>query len=147
LFKAFVQAGGAWNMTEPMREPVTKKRADRSTMDAFSFSFFCDICEVEWRSARYKLNPGDYSAQINSAIYRMLWNDQHAAAYERANRDARFEFNRCPMCGRGVCKDCFHLSVTGVSDICVDCLKSLTHEKDQGAGIDDGYAAAQPYHA
>jgi len=112
-------------MTGLTRDVVTKKRADRSTMDAFSFSFFCDICEVEWRSARYKFNPGDYTALINPEMYRMLWNDQHTAAYERAKRDAGFEFNRCPVCGRGVCNACFHLSGTGVSDICVDCLKKL----------------------
>ena len=112
-------------MTCQTCDTVTKKRADRSTMDAFSFSFFCDICEIEWRSARYKFNPGDYTAQINPVMCRMLWNDQHTAAYERAKRDAGFEFNRCPMCGRGVCNACFHLSGTGVSDICVDCLRKL----------------------
>lgn len=116
--------GSMWN-------PVTKKRADRSTMEEFSFSFFCDMCEKEWRSARFDFNPGDFAAPIEPTIYQMLWNDQHKAAFERANRDACFEFNRCPVCGRRVCRECFYVSKTGVSDICKDCLR----EKGECGGV------------
>lgn len=118
-------------MIIPMRDRVTQKHADRSTMEGFSFSFFCDICGKEWRSARYAFNAGGFSPQMDFAVYQLLWNDQHSAAYARASRDASFEFNRCPECGRRVCKECFHLSETGVSDICVDCLRKR-HIKRRG---------------
>ena len=111
-------------MAEPARNPVTKQCANHSTMDSFSFSFFCDMCGKEWRSARYDFNPGDFAAPLDPAVYQLLWNDQHKAAYERAKRDASFMFNRCPLCGRAVCKACFHLAEKGVSDICKECLRN-----------------------
>ena len=112
-------------MIDPIRNPVTKKCADRSTMEAFSFSFFCDMCGEEWRSARYDFNPGDFAVPLDPKVFQLLWNDQHKAACERANRDASFLFNRCPLCGRRVCKECFYLAETGVTDICKDCLRDL----------------------
>ena len=112
-------------MMEPPLNPVTKRRIDRSTMEGFSFSFFCDICAGEWRSAWYDFNLGKFVPPVDPAIYQMLWNDQHKAAYERAKLDAAFSFNRCSACGRGVCNQCFHLSETGVSDICKDCVLIL----------------------
>jgi hypothetical protein len=61
------------------------------------------------------------AAPVDPAVYQMLWSDQHKAAYERMKLDASFEFNRCPLCGRKVCRDCFYLSGSGISDICKDC--------------------------
>ena len=111
-------------MAQPPLQTVTQKRIDRSTMEGFSFSFFCDICAGEWRSAWYAMNPGRFEPPIDPAVYQMLWNDQHQAAYERAKLDAAFSFNRCPACGRHVCNECFHLAETGDSDICKDCMSS-----------------------
>jgi len=111
-------------MMDATWNPVTKRCADHSTMEAFRFSFCCDRCAKEWHSARYDFNPGGFAPPIDPAIYQVLWNEQRKAAYERANRDACFEFNRCPACGRRVCKACFHLSGTGVSDVCKDCIGS-----------------------
>lgn len=116
-------------MMDPAGTPVTKRHADRSTMEGFAFSFFCDRCGKEWRSARYAVNLGNLATPIDPTVYQVLWNDQHKAAYERANRDASFEFNRCPACGRRVCTECFHLSEVGVSDICVDCLTKTARRK------------------
>jgi hypothetical protein len=113
-------------MLGPMHNPLTKKRADHSTMEIFSFSFYCDMCEKEWRSARYAFNSGSLAAPIDPMAFQLLWNEQHKAAYERANRDASFQFNRCPVCGRWVCRGCFYLSEVGVSDICKECLRFVT---------------------
>jgi len=109
---------------EPLLAPVTKRRLDHSTMEGFSFSFFCDMCGREWRSAWYDFNPGGFIPPIDPEVYQILWSDQHKAAYERAKLDAAFVFNRCPACGRRVCNECFHLSETGVSDICKDCIST-----------------------
>lgn len=110
-------------MIIPTSALSTRRHADRSTMEGFSFGFYCDACGREWESARYAFNSGGLAAPMDPAVYQILWNDQHKAAYERARRDASFAFNRCPVCGRWVCKECFYLSETGVSDICKSCLR------------------------
>jgi hypothetical protein len=33
-----------------------------------------------------------------------------------------FRLSQCPVCGRAVCDDCFHVSGEGVTDVCLDCL-------------------------
>lgn len=109
-------------MPDLTRDPVTFQYTDRSTVNAFSFGFLCGLCGAEWRSQTYAFNPGSLSPPIDPTLYQMLWSEQHRAAYERAKRDVSFGFNHCPMCGRWVCKNCFYLSETGLSDICADCL-------------------------
>ena len=112
-------------MMEPPLNPVTKRRLDRSTMEGFSFSFFCDMCGKEWQSAWYGFNPGNLAAPMDPTVFQLLWTEQRKAAAERAKLDAAFVFNRCPVCGRGVCDNCFYLSETGVSDICKDCVSTI----------------------
>ena len=112
-------------MMEPPLNPVTKRHLNRSTMEGFSFSFFCDLCGGEWQSAWYDFNPGGFAPPIDPEVYQILWSDQHKAAYKRAELDAAFMFNRCPACGRSVCNQCFYLSETGVSDICKDCISFI----------------------
>lgn len=108
---------------------VTEKYADHSTVDAFSFSFYCDMCGKEYHSVRYALNAGGLPAPIDPAVYQMVWNDQHKAAFDRANLDASFVFSRCPLCGRRVCDACFYVSETGISDVCEDCRKKESKER------------------
>ena len=111
-------------MTDSMRCPLTKRYMDRSTMDGFSFSFYCDRCSKEWRSVRYDFNPGSFVTPSDSAVYQMLWNDQHKAAYARAIREGALAFNLCPVCGCKVCQECFYLSEIGMTDVCTDCFKT-----------------------
>jgi len=112
-------------MPDPTLGPVTKRYADHSTPEGFAFSFFCDKCGEEKQSAWYAFNPGGFLPPIDPQVFQMLWNDQHKAAYERANHEAFFAFNRCPECERRVCTDCFYLSEMDVSDICKDCLAGM----------------------
>jgi len=114
-------------MVDPTRDPVTVKCADRSTLEEFSFSFFCDLCGKEWQSARYGFHAGDFAAPLDPKVFQLLWSAQHNAAFERANQDASYAFNRCPVCGRWVCEACFYLAETGISDICMDCLGEHNH--------------------
>jgi hypothetical protein len=88
------------------------------------------MCEKEWRSARYEFNPGNIAMPLESKVFQLLWNEQHKTAYERANRDASFLFNHCPVCGRRVCDECFFLAETGVSDICKDCAGDAGERRD-----------------
>jgi len=122
----YERAGGEATMMDPASRSITQKRADYSTLEGFSFGFFCDVCAKEWRSAVYHLNSGNFAVPIDPTVFQMLWNEQHRAASERANLDASFEFNRCPVCGRWVCKSCFYVSEAGISDICKECLHLTT---------------------
>ena len=118
-------------MVDSLCGSVTKRRADHSTVETFSFGFYCDMCGKEWRSERLDIHPGELSAASDSIAYQMLWSDQHNAAFERANRDASFAFNRCPVCGRRVCDACFYLSETEISDICKDCQMTLSGKRTE----------------
>ena len=128
-------------MPDPALDPITKRYADHSTPEGFAFSFFCDKCEKEQPSAWYAFNPGGFAPPIDPRVYQMLWTEQHKAAYERANREAFFAFNRCPRCGRRVCMECFYLSETDMTDICKDCLaeqNDTSGHKDAGTHRDTG---------
>ncbi|MCL2544707.1 MAG: hypothetical protein FWE77_02180 [Clostridia bacterium] len=109
-------------MNEPLLSPITRRYTDRSTQKAFAFSFFCDRCAKEWRSAPQAFGLGGLPLLADLRVVRMLWNDQYKAAYERANLEAIYGFSLCPECGRRVCLDCFRPSGTDAPDICEDCL-------------------------
>ena len=85
-----------------MLKPITQRVTDESEGGVFRFTFYCDICGSAKQSPPYKSETEGY-------------ND----AYERANREMIRSFNRCPVCMRFVCDDCFYL----VDDkyICKEC--------------------------
>lgn len=103
-----------------MLPPVTKKYTDHSTDEHFAFSFYCDECGAVWVSEQYPFSlcrsatcdEGEKTAQ------KILWKTEHDAAYERANTEALFHFNKCPKCGKRVCDKCF-------SEFESSCLKCL----------------------
>jgi hypothetical protein len=102
-------------------EAITKKFTDLSTADSFAFCFYCDDCGREWRSATLAFSAEGFAQPMDAGVRSMLWNAQHEAAYERANREALFFFNRCPRCGRRVCDECFCASETEHTDVCAQC--------------------------
>ena len=108
-------------MNPPRLLPLTKRYKDRSTSKAFTFSFYCDRCGKEWRSAPQAVDPGGRCSDIR--VYRMLRGDQHKAAYEQANLDAISAFSLCPACERRLCMECYYRSETQAADICQDCLR------------------------
>lgn len=108
-----------------MLDPITKKMADRSDEKQFSFSFYCDVCQLAWHSVPLSFSAGKNEGDGNSCPEKGggkpdLWKREHEAAYERANREAMLHFNRCPVCKRWVCDDCFHMREAG--DACRECL-------------------------
>ena len=107
--------------------PARGRIIDHSTMEWFAFSFACDLCGKQWHSERYAFHAGT-PAPMDPTAHQILWNDQHDAACRRASRDASFAFNQCPVCGRRVCKACFYLSASGVSDICTACMRDKEYE-------------------
>lgn len=120
-------------MNTPLLSPITKRYADHSVPKAFVFSLFCDKCGKEWRSTPQAFDPGELTSPTDLRVFRMLWNDQHRAAYEQANLEAIYAFHYCPECGRRVCLECFCRSETDIADICKDCLS----QKADSARRDD----------
>jgi hypothetical protein len=104
-----------------MLKPVTKKMTDDSDVDngIYRFVFYCDICGNPKQSVPYQtlLETGSHPGSREN---------EHIAAYERANREILSNFNRCPVCERIVCDDCFRIDE---SDMCFECLAKKKGEE------------------
>ena len=106
-----------------MIKALTEKSIDHSSMDSFAFSFCCDRCGKAWRSETITfMNEGALEID-NDEVRKLLWMQDRSAAFERANLEAQFHFNRCPACGRWVCDDCFQPLVNDRYDLCCDCVE------------------------
>ena len=111
--------------------PLTKKITNNSTEDDFQFFFHCDRCGAGVPSEKYIFSAEHFDPPLRGLARTLLWTRRHDEAYERANDEARFEFNLCPICGRRVCDNCFHVSSEAVTDICLDCKQSLERPPHQ----------------
>lgn len=103
-----------------MLAPITRRMIDNSNKRRFQFSFHCDICQSSWESIPLEFSGGEKEA-VGNLQEADLWEREHEAAYERANREAILHFNRCPVCKRWVCDDCFYIFKDG--DVCRECSK------------------------
>ncbi|HYE82510.1 MAG TPA: hypothetical protein VEG39_10155 [Clostridia bacterium] len=101
-----------------MLGPITRQIRDCSTERDFCFTFYCDICNSPWESVpvRGSLENG---CGCGAEAKALIWRSEHDAAYERANREAVKHFNRCPICKRFVCDDCF--LILPDQDLCIEC--------------------------
>jgi len=88
-----------------MLKPITQKMTDESEGGIFRFTFYCDVCGSAKQSHPYRSETAGYSTLADPAEREKEHND----AYERANREMIRSFNRCPVCKRLVCDDCFYL--------------------------------------
>jgi hypothetical protein len=99
---------------------LTKKSIDRSDTGHFSFSFFCDRCEKEWLSLEKPFSGGICSRVEKNEALKLLWGNEHRTAFDEAQLEAHTQFNRCPLCNKWVCDDCFCLD--GIKGgVCKDC--------------------------
>lgn len=98
-----------------MLQPVTRKMTDESAGSTYQFTFYCDLCGQPWRSFPVCGQPDVRENDLRKRGRRY----DHEAAYERANLEALRHFNRCPVCKRWVCDDCFLLLHDG--DVCREC--------------------------
>ena len=55
----------------------------------------------------------------NEAL-KLMWAHEHRAAFDEANLEAHVQFNRCPVCGKRVCDDCFCIEGKN-GGVCRDC--------------------------
>ena len=104
-----------------MSIPLTKRTTDHSDQKGFSFSFFCDLCGKEWRSPVKPFMGGDCTIVEHDEALKLLWANDHRAAFEEANLEAHFHFNNCPQCGKWVCNDCFPVEDKKSDEVCVGC--------------------------
>ena len=91
--------------------PITKKFEDGSTPEDFRFTFFCDLCGKAVKTITYPYTPPFKAKLFISASERrareLIWQSDHASAYDRANQEALLSLNHCSVCGKRVCDDCF----------------------------------------
>ena len=99
-----------------MLRPITQKFTDESEGEEYRFTFYCDICGHPRQSIPYR---SDTEGHLDP---RAREND-HIAAYERANHEAISWFNRCPVCKRLVCDQCFR--ILDEMDMCKECAASV----------------------
>ena len=103
-----------------MSSPLTRKSADHSDLKKFAFSFFCDRCGREWKSLVMPFESGGFTLIENEDARRLIWEQEHKAAFEQANLEAHLYFNRCKKCEKNVCDDCFDIEGQH-EEICKEC--------------------------
>ena len=103
--------------------PVTKRYTNISTENSFQFIFHCDRCGAGVKSERFFFNTEDFDPPLRDQALAFLWTKWHDAAFERANSEAKFDFNLCVCCGRRVCEICFDSSEETICGKCIDCIK------------------------
>jgi len=83
----------------------TQKYTDESTDEEFVFSFYCDLCDNSWKSIPISFSQANQKGFWKSLFISLstLRKIEHKDAFERANREGMFYFNRCPACKRWVC--------------------------------------------
>jgi hypothetical protein len=100
---------------------LTKRSTDHSDAGHFSFSFYCDKCAKEWVSPVQPFTGGVCTNVEHGEALKLLWANEYRTAFTEANLDARMQFNRCPVCGRWVCDDCFDFEVVRGGEVCREC--------------------------
>jgi predicted RNA-binding Zn-ribbon protein involved in translation (DUF1610 family) len=108
------------------QKALTKRSTDHSDARHFSFSFNCDKCGREWVSSVQPFTGGMCTNVEHDEALKLLWANEHRAAFAEANLDARMQFNRCPVCGRWVCDECFDIRAAGNGELCRECRENIT---------------------
>ena len=103
------------------RITLTKESLDHSDSGQFSFSFFCDICGKEWLSPKKPFTGGICNRVENDEALRLLWGNEHRAAFDEAHVEAHTQFNRCPKCNSFVCDECFNFGDVEYIGLCKNC--------------------------
>lgn len=107
-----------------MLQAFTKRCTDESTADEFSFTFYCDLCNKPWKSVPIPFSQAKQKCFLTGllGLKTSLWKEEHKDAFERANREAMFHFNRCTECKKWVCDDDF----LEEENICLECKKRIS---------------------
>lgn len=103
-----------------MLQSFTKRCTDESTEDQFAFTFYCDLCSSSWKSVPITFSHGKQKNfwERLLGMPSSLWKEEHNDAFERANREGMFYFNRCTVCKKWVCDDHFSEEENKCSKCC-----------------------------
>lgn len=105
--------------------PFSGQLIDRSRLGEFRFAAVCPICSFQWRSKPIPFSRRNVPAPTpgKQKIYGLLWQREYIQAREKAIQEGQQRFNRCPMCGRWVCDQCFR--ICDEIDLCAACSSEL----------------------
>ena len=108
-----------------MKQIIREHINDNSTPEVFSFSLHCDVCGEQWQSTPVQFTKAGKVPPTESkrTIYQALYQREHDQALMRALEEAAHHFNRCPLCGRLTCNDCF--LICDELDMCRTCAEHL----------------------
>lgn len=105
---------------------------DHSTPDKFCFSLYCEECGEEWKSVPIRFSRAGIVPQREGKriIYETLYQMEKEAALQKAIKQAKTIFSRCPICNRLVCDRCFF--ICDDLDMCCACANRL---EEKGAPV------------
>ena len=116
-----------------MLKPITKQFSDKSTMEQFEFVFYCDCCGKPITTTIHKYDDRfekkTFLSESEREARAIIYADEHAKAYERANNEARLEFNNCEVCGLMLCEDCSFYNQDG-GIVCKSCKEQEKIKKE-----------------
>jgi len=104
-----------------MKTSITKHTEDHSGWRSFKFEFFCDSCNKKWISPVFPFEAGKVSHIEYEETRSMIWAWEHQRAFEQANLEAHYHFNRCPECYKWVCDNCFDAEGESHYGLCRKC--------------------------
>lgn len=98
---------------------------DESGTESFVFSLNCSECGKPWQSTPIRFSKAGIEPQsaAKQTIYQALYQREFQQAREQAVAEAVHQFNRCPLCGRLICNDCFLICED--LDMCSSCAEKL----------------------
>lgn len=117
-----------------MKQILSNSIREDSDADVFLFSLNCTECGKNWHSTPIHFSKAgiEPKSEFKETIYRTLYRREQQRAREQAVAEAAHYFNRCPLCGRLICNDCF--LVCEDLDMCRSCAEEL-HETGEPASF------------
>ena len=111
-----------------MKQTLMNQFQDLSEQDSFCFALTCGGCGRNWISTpkRFSKSGATSVSDEKQIVYSILYQREHKQAQEEAAKQAVFHFNRCPVCERLVCNDCF--VVCEDLDMCCECAERLNEK-------------------
>ena len=108
-----------------MLQSCTNRYIDGSDETKFHFTFYCDDCGAAFSSSTIPFaGRGPGTTPQEKELWLLRWQQEHAKAFARANREAMLHHLCCPGCGRVLCQDCVVSKTTAFGtalDVCRAC--------------------------
>ena len=108
-----------------MKQLLKDALKDESGTESFVFSLNCSECGKNWKSTASRFSKAGVEPQnaAKQTIYQALYQRELQQAREQAVAEAVHHFNRCPLCGRLICNNCFLICED--LDMCRSCAEKL----------------------